>query len=214
MKTSHKLLCMLALSFTTIVNAQEKKEMSEEDKAWMAYMTPGKEHMELAKSEGVWTEEMTMWMAPDAPEMKSTATFTTKMILGGRYQQSIHKGSFDGMPFDGISTVGFDNKLKQFHSTWIDNMGTGIMVMTGTWNEEAKAIEFSGTQVDPITGDLLKVREIYTMRDENNHMLEMYMTTVDGREFKSMSINMTRQKATPIKQAPVKTAPVKPAVKK
>jgi hypothetical protein len=35
------------------------------------------------------------------------------------------------MPFEGISTLGYDNAKKTFFSTWIDNMGTGMMVMEG-----------------------------------------------------------------------------------
>src|SRR5829696_2729001 len=56
------------------------------EKAWMTYMTPGTSHQLLAKADGQWTGEMTMWMAPDAPPMKSTTTNTNKMIMGGRYQ--------------------------------------------------------------------------------------------------------------------------------
>lgn len=60
------------------------------------------------------------------------------MILGGRYQQSMHTGSFNGMPFEGISLVGYDNTKKVFMSSWADNMGTGSMYMEGTWDQTPK----------------------------------------------------------------------------
>jgi hypothetical protein len=50
----------------------------------------------LAKSNGTWKAETTMWMAPDAPPMVSNGTATTKMILGGRYQQMTFKGDMMG----------------------------------------------------------------------------------------------------------------------
>jgi hypothetical protein len=52
------------------------------------------------------------YMAPDTPSQKNTATCVNKMILGGRYQSSTHTGSFNGMPFEGISTLGYDNAKK------------------------------------------------------------------------------------------------------
>ncbi len=32
-----------------------------------------------------------------------------------------------GMPFEGMGIDGYDNLAKQYVSTWVDNMGTGIM---------------------------------------------------------------------------------------
>ena len=128
------------------VSAQSEAEM----KAWMEYMTPGDFHKEMAKWDGEWNEDITMWMAPGAPPTKSTASCVNKMILGGRYQSSTHSGSFNGMPFEGMSTTGYDNAKKIFISTWMDNMGTGIMVMEGKWDEKTKTLHLKGKQTDPI----------------------------------------------------------------
>jgi hypothetical protein len=68
-------------------------------KAWQAYMTPGDMQKMLAKSDGVWTEEVSMWTNPNQPPQKSTSTCTNKMVLNGLYQESIHKGTMMGMPF-------------------------------------------------------------------------------------------------------------------
>ncbi len=139
------------------VAAQSDAEM----KAWTEYMTPGDVHKMMAKWDGEWNEDMTMWMAPGAPAQKNTASCVNKMIMGGRYQSSTHTGSFNGMPFEGISTVGYDNAKKMFVSTWIDNMGTGIMVMEGTWDDQTKTMNASGKSVDPTTGKEMKVRETF-----------------------------------------------------
>ncbi|MEP7263045.1 MAG: DUF1579 domain-containing protein [Bacteroidota bacterium] len=210
MKTTHKLFCMLSLFSCTLVHAQDQDPAQQ--KAWMEYMTPSKQHQQLAMAKGNWTEEVTMWMSADAPAMKSNSTITNTMIMGGRYQQGIHKGSMMGQPFEGMSIVGYDNKLQVYQSTWIDNMGTGIMMMEGTWNEELKAIEFKGNMVDPVSGAKLAVREVYTVVNENEHTLEMFMSPAEGKEYKSMSIVMKRatgksttQKAdgkTPVKSGP------------
>jgi hypothetical protein len=161
-------------------------------KAWMNYMTPGEVHKMLAADDGEWNAEITMWMAPGAPPTKSTATAVNKMIMGGRYQQSMHTGNFNGMPFEGMSLVGYDNAKKVFMSSWIDNMGTGIMHMEGTWDEKTKTINFTGNTVDPMTGKDMKVREVFKMVDKNTQVMEMFMTQ-NGKESKSMEIKFTRK---------------------
>lgn len=163
-------------------------------KAWTDYMTPGPAHNMLAKADGEWVAEMTMWMTPDAPPQKSTATSTNKMIMGGRYQHTTVKGDFGGMPFEGISTVGYDNSKKKFISTWLDNMGTGIMVMEGTWDSVNNVVNFSGTQTDPITGKECTMREVFKQVDANTQLMEMYATYPGGKEYKSMEITYRRKK--------------------
>jgi hypothetical protein len=97
-----------------------------------------------------------------------------------------------GMPFEGRSTVGYDNARKVFQSTWVDNMGTGIMYLEGKYNDKDNLISFTGKAVDPGTGKEEKVREVFKFIDENTRMMEMYMTK-DGKEFKNMEIKITRK---------------------
>lgn len=98
-------------------------------KAWQAYMTPGPEHKMLAMSAGKWDEETTIYMSPDAPPMMMKGSSENSMMMNGLYQRSVHKGSFNGMPFEGISTVGFNNASKKYQSSWIDNFSSGVAYM-------------------------------------------------------------------------------------
>lgn len=163
-------------------------------KAWNEYMTPGEAHKRLAADNGMWNDEITTWMAPDAKPMMNKSVADVKMILGGRYQQSRHTGNFMGMPFEGISTVAFDNASQEYTSTWIDNMGTGIMVMKGKYNETSKSIEFKGEMTDPMTKKVKPTREVVSFIDENTQKMEMFDVTPEGKEYKSMEIKMTRKK--------------------
>jgi hypothetical protein len=163
-------------------------------KAWQDYMTPNDMHAMLAKDNGTWTADLTMWMTADAPPQKSTGTSTNRMIMGGRYQQATFKGSFNGMPFEGISTVGYDNSKKKFVNTWIDNMGTGIMIMEGTYDSANKVINFTGKSADPTTGKECTMRETFRKVDDNTEVMEMYTTYLGGTEYKSMEITYKRKK--------------------
>jgi hypothetical protein len=155
-------------------------------------MTPGTFHQMIAKDDGEWTEEITMWMAPGAPPTTSTATAENKMIMGGRYQQSIHKGNFEGMPFEGMSILGYDNLKKVFVNSWIDNMGTGIMFMEGKWDPATRSINFKGKISDPISGKEQPVREVFKIIDDNNQLMTMY-NTMNGKEYKSLEIKFKRK---------------------
>src|SRR5438067_3798643 len=43
-------------------------------KCWMDYMTPGDVHKMLAKANGTWDEDITMWMDPGKPPTTSKST--------------------------------------------------------------------------------------------------------------------------------------------
>lgn len=49
-----------------------------------------------------------------------------------------------GMPFEGHGTLAYDNHRKMFVSTWIDNMGSGIMVLEGTYDDASKTLTLMG----------------------------------------------------------------------
>ena len=165
------------------------------EKAWMEYMAVGEQHKMLAKSDGVWDGEMTMWFGADAPPVKSKTTGTNKMIMGGRYQVSTFKGDFMGQPFEGVSTTGYDNAKKVFTNTWIDNMGTGIMTMEGTWNDASKAISFKGKTMCAANGQEADMRETYQIIDNDTHLLTMYGPDMKtGKEYKNMEIKFVRRK--------------------
>lgn len=163
-------------------------------KRWNDFMTVGEMQQMLAKDDGEWIGEVTMWMDPAAPPTKSKSVAVNKMILGGRYQQSEHKGCFGGMPFEGLSLVGYDNIRKVFMSSWIDNMGTSFMNLEGPWDAATKTIHLKGKATDPMSGKQVNYREEFTYVDDNTQKLSMYCPDSKGKEFKTMEIILTRKK--------------------
>ena len=164
-------------------------------KNWMDNMTPGAPHELIAKSVGEWTSVNTMWMDPDAPPTITEGSCVNKMILGGRYLLSENKGNFNGMPFEGIATTGYDNIKKVFFNTWIDNFGTGMMTSEGTYDSTSKTITFTGKMIDPMTSKEMPFRETFSMPDDNTQIMEMFGPRPDGKgEYKSMNIVYTRKK--------------------
>ncbi len=122
------------------------------------------------------------------------ASCTNKMILNGLYQQSVNKGTFNNMPFEGISTVGYDNAKKTFFSSWVDNMGSGILNMEGTWDDATKTINLTGKETDPASGKDMAARQTMTFTDNNTQKMEMFITRPGSKEMKAMEIVFKRKK--------------------
>ena len=162
-------------------------------KNWQEYMTPGPMHQMMAQWDGTWVGDVTMWM-PGAPEQKSTSLTENKMIMNGLYQETTHTGNMMGMPFNGKSLMGFDNHKKEFVSTWIDNMGSGIMVMNGTWDSASKTITFKGNYIDPGTKQNCDMRETFQIVDDSTQVLQMFgPDPKTGQEMKTMEIRFKRK---------------------
>lgn len=161
-------------------------------KNWMAFMTPGDVHKMIASWNGTWKTDITMY-EPGKPPTKTTGTAVNKMVLGGRYQESVNTAMMMGMPFEGHGTIGYNNATKMFESSWIDNMGTGIMKMTGAWDAATKSITLSGMGVDPYSMKEKESKEIFTVVDDKTQTMSMYGSGPDGKEFKFMDMTFTRK---------------------
>ncbi|MFB9078044.1 DUF1579 domain-containing protein [Flavobacterium procerum] len=171
---------------------EEPVDSAAQAKAWQEYATPGNEHKLMAAETGTWNCDMTFWYEPNAKPEKASSVANVKMILGGRYQEANYSGTIMGAPFEGKSTLGYNNASKEFTTTFIDNMGTGIMVAIGKYDENAKKIEFKGEAVNPVNGKKTPYREIYTIVDDNTRKAEMF-DVKNGTEYKSMEIVMKRK---------------------
>jgi hypothetical protein len=184
---------LFILMFTVIGYAQDSTSHDEMMKAWQEYMTPGPMHQMLAKGVGEWTANIKMWEDPSKPPTESKGTSEVKSILGGRYIQGNYKGTFNGMEMNGQDITGYDNAKKKFFNTWIDNFGTGIMHLEGTYDEGTGTLTFTGTSIDPMSGKDIPVRETFKFIDPDHQHMEMFMTD-KGQEFKTMEIDYIRNK--------------------
>ena len=184
-------LFLLAMAIILGTGGRAMAQDADAMKKWTEYMTPGEMHKMLSAMDGKWTEEVTLWMDPSQPPMKSTSTMESKMILGGRYQQSNISGSFGGMPFEAQSIMAYDNMKKVFISSWIDNMGTGVMQLEGPYDAATKTITLMGRESDPMTGKETKVRQTIKIIDNNTQVMEMFSLT-GGKEVKTMEIKVKR----------------------
>src|ERR1700712_4973088 len=188
-------LSLLALTSLPAL-AQDKpkapQEMAGMD-AMMKAATPGEQQKKLARLAGDWTFTNTFWMAPGQPPMTSSGTMHGVLLMGGRYVEHTWTGNMMGMPFEGRGTEGYDNVGKQYVTSWVDNMGTGIVHSTGTCDEAVKVCTYTGDMWDPMSGKKTTSKSVITWIDDNNFKNEFYGPGPDGKEAKMMEIVAKRK---------------------
>jgi hypothetical protein len=175
-------------------SAEEMKQMME-----MAKLNEN--HKLLATTAGTWSYTVKMWMDPNGKPTESTGTAKREAIMDGRYVSGDYTGKFkmpgaDGkiqeMNFHGMSMDGYDNVKKKFVSGWVDNMGTGIMTMDGTYDAATKAFTYTG-EYEMMPGMKEKVRQVIKMPDATHMTMEYYEDRGQG-EARTMEINYTKKK--------------------
>jgi hypothetical protein len=158
-------------------------------------------HKLLADMNGNWNYTIKMWMGPDpsAKPQESKGTATRKSAMDGRYatmdvtgklQMPGPDGKMKDMQFKGMAVEGYDNAKKKFVSSWIDNMGTGIQFSEGTYDPATKSFTFT-SEMEPMPGMKMPVREVIKMTDKDHMLMEWYETH-GGQEKKTMEIAYTR----------------------
>ena len=121
---------------------------------------PGPEHELLASRAGEWTTTVTLsGMTPDTPPQEQTGKASAKMILGGRFLQIHSSGSFMGMPFESLETLGFDRRHGHYTVVGMDTLGTYSVTARGEKDDDG-IIRMHGEDDDPMG------KQIYTFELE------------------------------------------------
>jgi hypothetical protein len=191
-------VAMLAVAGLAGAQEGEKPKLTPEQQAemdaWMKAGTPGAMHKALDPTIGSWTVKATSWQTPGGPPQTGSGTAEDSWVLGGRFVREDFDGEFGGMKFQGLGYTGYDNLKKKYVGTWMDTMGTMVMVMTGTADPSGKVITLTSTMPDVMTGKSMKMRNVTRIVDANTHVMEMYgPDRSSGKEFKMMEIVYTRK---------------------
>ena len=198
MKKMFALALLVAFASGTTLAADAPKP-SADQQAMMEKMAKaaamGPQHEMLKKMAGDWECTVKFQMDPSQPWQEAKTSATISPLMEGRYVQEVSTGEMMGAPFTGMGVTGYDNVIGKYVSTWIDNMGTGIMTSVGTADASGKVITWNGTMSDPMTGKPAKSRMVTTVTDDDHHTFEMYGTPPGAKkETKMMTIEYARKK--------------------
>lgn len=193
--------CICLAASATVALAQEKAAKAAApamdpkaiQDAMMKAAALGPQHEVLKKMVGEWNCTVKNWMDPSQPPTEAKSTSVVTALMDGRYIQEQATGEMMGMPFSGMGISGYDNIMKKYVSTWMDNFGTGIMMSEGTPDASGNVITWTGQSSDPATGKKVKYRMVTRITDENKHSFEMFSASPTGKEAKMMEITYDRK---------------------
>jgi hypothetical protein len=123
--------------------------------------------------------------------METDGESESKPILGGRYLMETDKFEMMGMPFEGLSIVGYDNLTGEYTSFWADTMSTWWVTATGKRVDEHRT-EMTGTMRD-IAG-ARQYRMVSIEKGPDEYDAEMYDTIPGQGEVLVMSFTAKRKK--------------------
>jgi hypothetical protein len=112
------------------------------------------------------------------------------MEVTGQMEMPGPDGKKKKMTFKGYGTEGYDNVKKKFVGTWMDSMGTGIMMAEGDYDSATKTFTYTG-EIEMMPGMKQKIREVVKLTDKDHMDFEWYEDR-GGKEMKTMEIAYTR----------------------
>lgn len=190
MRKLHALL-FLAAFLLTVTNSHAQNDNEKAMKAWKDYSTPGDGQKLIGKLAGDWNAEINEYRDRTKPQVTSTAKVHNEMILDGRYLSTHYTGTMMGMPYDGMGTLAFNTGTSEYCSTWIDNLGTGIVYLKGNRNIEGSELQLKGMGYDPVQNKEVNMRELIHFNTPNDITME-FLVEVNGVDFQYMDIHLTR----------------------
>lgn len=176
----------------TIMTIASLGMQAQKQDPWMEYMMPSAVHEMLGRYTGNFTMEISMWMTASQDPQVVKVKSTNRMILGGRFLEMTQTGKMAGMDYNAITTIGYNNSDKKIALTTITNMGTGILSLTGSWNEKTELIQLTGTMTNPVTKKPIRVRQTVSFPDKDTLLIENFDKEEGAKERKSIQYRFTR----------------------
>lgn len=189
-------ICLVSLTVGVMAEETQQAmppEMQAMMEAWEKAMTPGPQHAMLMEQAGDWKYTLTYWMPGSEEGSTSTGTAMREALHGGRTLQEILTGEWMGETFKGIALTGYNNVTGEYWSTWIDNMSTGVILLQGSSDEEAKTLTLEGEVPDPM-GGTMQMRIVQKTESADHEHHEFYERKGDDAWHKSMEIVYERVK--------------------
>ena len=146
---------------------------------------------------GSWKGPSRNWSAPNAEPMSSEATLTSRMELGGRFLMNDVRTEWPQIgTFEGRATLGYDVAQRMFVSSWVDNMGTGMMTGTGQLSDDRKTLTLTHTYFNPAKKRNVTLREVIVRESDDRMWVRIWSPGNEpGADFLMMETTYLRQAA-------------------
>jgi hypothetical protein len=170
-------------------------EMTEQAmSAWIASAAPVSQHALLQEMAGDWKVRQRDWRSGADPWNDAKGRATWRPVLGGRFMQQELVTSLKGHPYHGLGLIGFDRESGKFVGAWMDDFGTSLLPLEGSWDAATRTLTlkgYMGPQADPALQWVMK-----QVWHDKNHMTVEWWGPAPGRvSSKKVQVDYTRATA-------------------
>ncbi len=159
----------------------------------LAFYMPGEHHKLLDVFVGSW--DATVEMAGPDGAMSMPGSMEARLVMGGRYLQQDFKADMMGMPFEGMSLMGYDGLGKVFESIWIDNSTTDLTTSTGFAAPDGVNFTMLSEEVDQATMTKREVEQRTRVVSRDEIVYEHWSVGADGTQMKTLTVTYKRKAA-------------------
>jgi hypothetical protein len=142
---------------------------------------PEKEHQWLEKFVGQWATTSKGSMGPDSPPMECNGTIESRMI-GEYWVVNEMQSTPQGIPMQGLQTIGYDPAKKKYVGTWVDSMVNHLWLYEGTVDESGKKLTLEAEGPNLLAdGKLTRFRDAYEFKTPDHILVTSSMLGEDGQ---------------------------------
>lgn len=134
------------------------------------FAAPSPEHARLTENVGAWNVDCTYHMGGEIMHCKATDTCRA---IGPFWTVSTFESDFNGMPFHGVATTGFDPDAKHYVATWVDSFNPRMSRLHG--QVEDGVLRMTGTAVNGMTGKPMVMRSEEQSLGDGRRSFKMWM---------------------------------------
>jgi hypothetical protein len=187
------LLAVLLLGLVPALSQDGEEESLME--RWTKLAQPGPEHEWLAEGVGEWTVTQRIFMpGADEPSFEVPGVATRKMKWGRYLYEELTMGQGEEEA-NAVSYTGFDNGAREFKSTTLGIMGTGIDVLSGTRSDDGKTVTLTSERVEKGLDNMkIRTRFVITRKSSDEQLVEYFNAFGDAPESKAGELIYKRKK--------------------
>lgn len=178
-----KLILSVGVAAVLLGAAQEEKKPQ-----------PAKDHEWLQKLVGEWDVEVEIAPQEEGQEAVKTKGTASGRMIGDYWVQLENKGEFEGSPFVGVLTLGYDAEQKKYVGTWVDSMSAYLWKYEGSMNPEGTILALDTEGPCPAEGGkVVRFQEKIEFVGDDQIVLTS-SRDVEGKQVPAATIRYTKRK--------------------
>jgi hypothetical protein len=193
-RTACAAACIFGAAVCGTSNSQETEPASQP--AQKSPMAPTEKAIKMLKvDEGTWDASISFWFKPDAEPVKSLASLTAKMDLGGMFLEQRFDGKFGpemgNKPWMSLSYTGFNPTTGQYEAVRMASSHSTMIVLRGKAKPDG-TLELAGEY--QFMGGKATQRDVIRHEGADKCIIECWMSFGGVPEFKGAEMVLTRVK--------------------